>query len=71
MLHFDFNSCGRRLLSGRGDAGEHGLGIAHRALGRFAADTSANVAIIFALALVMEIRHYRQSKTLAGIARVS
>jgi hypothetical protein len=28
-------------------------------------------SIIFALALVMEIRHYRQSKTLAGIARVS
>jgi hypothetical protein len=27
--------------------------------------------IIFVLALAMEIRHYRQSKTLAGIARVS
>jgi hypothetical protein len=38
LLHFAFNSCGRRLLSGRGDAGEHGLGIAHRALGRFAAE---------------------------------
>lgn len=28
-------------------------------------------SIIFVLALVMEVRHYRQSKTLAGIARVS
>jgi hypothetical protein len=28
-------------------------------------------SIIFVLALAMEIRHYRQSKTLAGIARVS
>jgi uncharacterized BrkB/YihY/UPF0761 family membrane protein len=28
-------------------------------------------AIIFVLALTMEIRHYRQSKTLAAIARVS
>jgi uncharacterized BrkB/YihY/UPF0761 family membrane protein len=28
-------------------------------------------SIIFVLALTMEIRHYRQSKTLAGIARVS
>jgi len=27
--------------------------------------------IIFVLALTMEIRHYRQSKTLAGIERVS
>jgi hypothetical protein len=27
--------------------------------------------IIFVLALTMEIRHYRQSKTLAAIARVS
>jgi hypothetical protein len=27
--------------------------------------------IIFVLALIMEVRHYRQSKTLAGIARVS
>ena len=27
--------------------------------------------IIFVLALSMEIRHYRQSKTLAGIERVS
>jgi hypothetical protein len=27
--------------------------------------------IIFVLALMMEIRHYRQSKTLAGIARMS
>jgi hypothetical protein len=27
--------------------------------------------IIFVLALIMEIRHYRQSKTLAAIARVS
>lgn len=28
-------------------------------------------SIIFVLALAMEIRHYRQSKTLAAIARVS
>jgi hypothetical protein len=28
-------------------------------------------SIIFVLALTMEIRHYRQSKTLAAIARVS
>src|ERR1700680_2028548 len=28
-------------------------------------------SIIFVLALTMEVRHYRQSKTLAGIARVS
>jgi hypothetical protein len=28
-------------------------------------------SIIFVLALAMEIRHYRQSKTLAGIARLS
>jgi len=28
-------------------------------------------SIIFVLALAMEIRHYRESKTLAGIARVS
>jgi hypothetical protein len=28
-------------------------------------------AIIFVLALTLEIRHYRQSKTLAGIERVS
>ena len=28
-------------------------------------------SIIFILALGMEIRHYRQSRTLAGIARVS
>jgi ABC-type nickel/cobalt efflux system permease component RcnA len=28
-------------------------------------------SIIFVLALTMEIRHYRQAKTLAGIARVS
>ncbi|HVI08424.1 MAG TPA: hypothetical protein VND65_09035 [Candidatus Binatia bacterium] len=28
-------------------------------------------AIIFLVALVTEVRHYRQSKTLAGIARVS
>jgi ABC-type nickel/cobalt efflux system permease component RcnA len=28
-------------------------------------------AIIFVLALVMEIRHYRQSRTLAAIARIS
>jgi uncharacterized membrane protein len=28
-------------------------------------------SIIFVLAVVMEVRHYRQSKTLAGIARVS
>jgi len=28
-------------------------------------------SIIFALALVMEIRHYRQSKTLAAIERMS
>jgi hypothetical protein len=28
-------------------------------------------AIIFVLALILEIRHYRQSKTLAGIERVS
>jgi hypothetical protein len=27
--------------------------------------------IIFVLAAIMEIRHYRQSKTLAAIARVS
>jgi uncharacterized BrkB/YihY/UPF0761 family membrane protein len=27
--------------------------------------------IVFVMALAMEIRHYRQSKTLAGIARVS
>ncbi|MFZ0818401.1 MAG: hypothetical protein WAM78_22940, partial [Candidatus Sulfotelmatobacter sp.] len=27
--------------------------------------------IIFVLALIMEVRHYRQSKTLAAIARVS
>jgi hypothetical protein len=34
---------------------------------------SAAVAgsIIFVLALTMEVRHYRQSKTLAAIARVS
>ena len=38
MLHFAFDSCGRRLFSVRVDAGEHGLGIAHRALGRFAAE---------------------------------
>jgi hypothetical protein len=37
LLHFAFNSRGRRLLSARGDAGEHGLGIAPRALGRIAA----------------------------------
>ena len=28
-------------------------------------------AIVFVLSLIMEIRHYRQTKTLAGIARVS
>lgn len=28
-------------------------------------------SVIFVLALVMEIRHYRQSKTLAAIARMS
>lgn len=28
-------------------------------------------SIIFVLALIMEIRHYRQSKTLAAIARMS
>jgi hypothetical protein len=28
-------------------------------------------SIIFVLTLIMEVRHYRQSKTLAGIARVS
>jgi predicted transcriptional regulator len=28
-------------------------------------------SVIFVLALTMEIRHYRQSKTLAAIARVS
>jgi hypothetical protein len=28
-------------------------------------------SIIFVLALIMEVRHYRQSKTLAAIARVS
>jgi hypothetical protein len=28
-------------------------------------------SIIFVLALTMEVRHYRQAKTLAGIARVS
>jgi hypothetical protein len=28
-------------------------------------------AIIFVLALIMEIRHFRESKTLAAIARVS
>ncbi len=28
-------------------------------------------SIIFVLALAMEIRHYRQSKTLAAIARIS
>jgi hypothetical protein len=28
-------------------------------------------SIIFVLALTMEVRHYRQSKTLAAIARVS
>jgi hypothetical protein len=28
-------------------------------------------SIILVLALMMEVRHYRQSKTLAGIARVS
>lgn len=28
-------------------------------------------SIVLVLALIMEIRHYRQSKTLAGIARVS
>jgi hypothetical protein len=28
-------------------------------------------AIIFVFALIMEVRHYRQSKTLAAIARVS
>lgn len=27
--------------------------------------------IIFVLALIMEVRHYRQSKTLAAIARMS
>jgi hypothetical protein len=40
---------------------------------RFIALPAALVAgsIIFVLALTMEIRHYRQSKTLAAIARVS
>jgi hypothetical protein len=28
-------------------------------------------SIVFVLALVMEIRHYRQARTLAGIARAS
>jgi uncharacterized BrkB/YihY/UPF0761 family membrane protein len=28
-------------------------------------------AVIFVLALILELRHYRQSKTLAGIARMS
>jgi hypothetical protein len=28
-------------------------------------------SVIFVLALIMEIRHYRQSKTLAAIARIS
>lgn len=40
---------------------------------RHVAVPSALVAgsVIFVLALIMEIRHYRQAKTLAGIARVS
>jgi hypothetical protein len=40
---------------------------------RLIALPSAVVAgsIIFVLALTMEIRHYRQSKTLAGIERAS
>jgi hypothetical protein len=33
--------------------------------------TVAAGSLIFLVALGMEIRHYRQSKTLAGIARVS
>jgi hypothetical protein len=28
-------------------------------------------SIVFVLALVMEVRHYRQAKTLAGIVRAS
>jgi hypothetical protein len=43
--------------------------VAYRDIALSAAAVAAG--IIFMLALTMEIRHYRQSKTLAAIARVS
>jgi hypothetical protein len=43
--------------------------VAYRQIALPAAAVAAS--IIFVLALIMEIRHYRQSKTLAAIERVS
>lgn len=68
MLHFAFDSCGRRLLSVRVDAGEHGLGIAHRARGRFAAEFLIPPRLVLADSAVLPVFTRRRRGCLARMS---